>query len=226
MATVSVLGSPSPSPPLDPVAFGEDFAPLPELKAKCNTDITFDGQLSHPLKLHEDVRTGCGGQTWPAGMVLGKHLLRYHRAELQSARMYVPNHLIPSRCLTWASGEHTLTGGRNGTKTGAWCWRWSRRLECGPGMRGPEQTARHRPDGNAGADATQHQAQQSPGPGDSHDSQLVRPRMSEGLESSALIHTPFCPLPDSPSPSAAGLTQCPTVGERRCPKSWLNRRPT
>jgi protein N-lysine methyltransferase METTL21A len=91
----SVGRSPSSSPPLDPVALSEDLAPLPNLKTKGNTDITFDGQLSHPLKLHEDVRTGCGGQTWPAGMVLGKHLLRYHRDELQTARMLVFLPTIP-----------------------------------------------------------------------------------------------------------------------------------
>ena len=80
--------SPSPSPPLDPVsAISEDLTPLPILKIKGDTDITFDGQLSRPLRYHEDVRTGCGGQTWPAGMVMGKHLLRYHRQQLQDARM-------------------------------------------------------------------------------------------------------------------------------------------
>ncbi|KAF4124319.1 protein N-lysine methyltransferase METTL21A [Geosmithia morbida] len=81
--------SPSPSPPLDPVAaIGEGgLAPLPTLKIKGNTPITFDGQLSRTLQYHEDVRTGCGGQTWPAGMVLGKHMLRYHREELQNARI-------------------------------------------------------------------------------------------------------------------------------------------
>lgn len=79
--------SPESSPPLDPVVVSEDLAPLPSLKTKGNTMVDFDGQLTTPLKLHEDVRTGCGGQTWPAGMLLGKHLLRYHRAELQEARM-------------------------------------------------------------------------------------------------------------------------------------------
>ncbi|CAH0018453.1 unnamed protein product [Clonostachys rhizophaga] len=79
--------SPESSPPLDPVEVSEDLAPLPSLKTKGNTTVDFDGQLTTPLKLHEDVRTGCGGQTWPAGMLLGKHLLRYHRAKLQDARI-------------------------------------------------------------------------------------------------------------------------------------------
>lgn len=76
------------SPPLDPVAaVSEDLAPLPQLKAKGDQEITFDGQLTRPLLYHEDVRTGCGGQTWPAGMVLGKHMLRHHREEMENARM-------------------------------------------------------------------------------------------------------------------------------------------
>jgi protein N-lysine methyltransferase METTL21A len=79
--------SPPSSPSLDPVAVSEDLAPLAAAKSKGDTDITFDGQLSAPLKLHEDVRTGCGGQTWPAGMVLGKHLLRYQRNDLEGARV-------------------------------------------------------------------------------------------------------------------------------------------
>lgn len=81
--------SPSPSPPLDPMAISEDLTPLPMLKAKGTTPIDFDGQLTEPLAYHEDVRTGCGGQTWPAGMVLGKHMLRYRLDELHGARMFV-----------------------------------------------------------------------------------------------------------------------------------------
>ncbi|VUC24734.1 unnamed protein product [Clonostachys rosea] len=79
--------SPESSPPLDPIEVSADLAPLPSLKSKGDTTVDFDGQLTTPLKLHEDVRTGCGGQTWPAGMLLGKHLLRYHREELQDARI-------------------------------------------------------------------------------------------------------------------------------------------
>lgn len=81
--------SPSHSPPLGAIHISEDLTPLPELKPAGNTDVTFDGQLSRPLRLREDLHNGCGGQTWPAGMVLGKHMLRYHRNELQDARMQV-----------------------------------------------------------------------------------------------------------------------------------------
>ncbi len=77
----------SPSPEFSPLAFGEDLAPLPEYKAAGDTAVDFSGLLGEPLKLHEDLAAGCGGQLWPAGMVLAKHMLRYHRDRLQHARM-------------------------------------------------------------------------------------------------------------------------------------------
>jgi hypothetical protein len=77
----------APSPPLNPLAITEDLTPLPELKPAGDTHVQFEGQLSRPLRLHEDVRNGCGGQTWPAGMLMGKHLLRYHMDTLRDARM-------------------------------------------------------------------------------------------------------------------------------------------
>ena len=83
----------SSSPEFSPFAFGEDLAPLPEYKAAGTTQVDFSGLLGEPLKLHEDLKAGCGGQLWPAGMVLAKHMLRYHKDRLQHARMLVP---IPS----------------------------------------------------------------------------------------------------------------------------------
>lgn len=81
--------SPSPSPDFSPLAIGEDLTPLPAYKAASTTSITFSGLLSPPLLLHEDLSAGCGGQLWPAGMVLAQHTLRYHRDSLKNARMYV-----------------------------------------------------------------------------------------------------------------------------------------
>lgn len=93
----------SPSPEFDPLAFDEDLTPLPEYKAAGDTALDFSGLLAEPVKLHEDLKSGCGGQLWPAGMVLAKHMLRYHRDEMKTARMLVPNfcllylpHHIPS----------------------------------------------------------------------------------------------------------------------------------
>jgi protein N-lysine methyltransferase METTL21A len=81
------MTSRSPSPGFSPLTIGEDFTPLPEYKAASTTSINFSGLLEPPLKLHEDLTSGCGGQLWPAGMVLAQQMLRYHRGSLKDARM-------------------------------------------------------------------------------------------------------------------------------------------
>ncbi|KAF5966034.1 N2 N2-dimethylguanosine tRNA methyltransferase [Fusarium coicis] len=81
------MSSPPSSPLMDAVTISEDIAPLPSFKASGVATVDFDGVLSSPLKVHEDVRSGCGGQTWPAGMLLGKHMLRYHKGRLADARI-------------------------------------------------------------------------------------------------------------------------------------------
>lgn len=72
-------------------AAADVIAPMPEYKAAGETVIGFDGLLAPApdLRLREDLTNGCGGQTWPAGMVLAKHMLRYHKATMGNARMYV-----------------------------------------------------------------------------------------------------------------------------------------
>ncbi|KAI1762626.1 putative methyltransferase-domain-containing protein [Hypoxylon sp. FL1150] len=77
----------SPSPEFSPLTVGEDLTPLPVYKSAGTTSVDFSGLLSEPLKLHEDLSSGCGGQTWPAGMTLGKHMLRYHRDDLKKSRI-------------------------------------------------------------------------------------------------------------------------------------------
>ncbi|KAK6217431.1 hypothetical protein QIS74_07545 [Colletotrichum tabaci] len=56
----------SPSPEFSPLAIGEDLTPLPAYKAAQTSSYNICGLLSTPLKLHEDLASGCGGQTWPA----------------------------------------------------------------------------------------------------------------------------------------------------------------
>lgn len=79
----------SSSPEFSPLAIGEDLTPLPEYKAAGSTTLDFSGFLSPPLKLHEDLKSGCGGQLWPAGMVLATHMLRHHGNSLKDAKMFV-----------------------------------------------------------------------------------------------------------------------------------------
>ncbi|KAH9900327.1 putative methyltransferase-domain-containing protein [Xylariomycetidae sp. FL2044] len=77
----------SPSPEFSPLAIGEDLAPLPDMKPAGNLEVDFAGLLTKPLLLREDLSSGCGGQTWPAGMLLAKHMLRYHRENLGQSRI-------------------------------------------------------------------------------------------------------------------------------------------
>ncbi|KAK8069546.1 hypothetical protein PG994_006162 [Apiospora phragmitis] len=77
----------SPSPEYSPLAIGTDLAPLQELKAAATTNLDFSGLLSDAIQLHEDLKSGNGGQAWPAGMVLAKHMLRYHRHNLKNSRI-------------------------------------------------------------------------------------------------------------------------------------------
>ena len=67
----------------------EDLIASPEHKKAALTLLDFDGLLDPPLKIHEDLKPGCGGKTWPAGMVLAKYLLRKDVEELQNETMYV-----------------------------------------------------------------------------------------------------------------------------------------
>lgn len=81
------MSSPASSTGFDPLAFDQDFTPLPEYKPAGDAALDFGGLLGAPLKVHEDLSSGCGGQTWPAGLVLARHMLRYHREDLKAARM-------------------------------------------------------------------------------------------------------------------------------------------
>ncbi|OCK80892.1 hypothetical protein K432DRAFT_327426 [Lepidopterella palustris CBS 459.81] len=60
----------------------EDLVQSPEHKTAAISSVDFNGLLSTPLKLQEDLSEGCGGQLWPAGMVLSKYMLRKHKDDL------------------------------------------------------------------------------------------------------------------------------------------------
>lgn len=76
------------SPEYNPFDIGIDHTPLPVYRAAGTKEIDFDGLLSPPLKLHEDLAGGCGGQLWPAGMVLSKYMLREHREDMENGTVY------------------------------------------------------------------------------------------------------------------------------------------
>ena len=66
----------------------EDLVQHAEIKAAGTSAIDFDGILETPLKLHENLANGCGGQLWPAGMVLAKYILRCPWGMLKDKTMY------------------------------------------------------------------------------------------------------------------------------------------
>src|SRR5947207_286027 len=70
-------------------AISEDLVTSPIHKTSQTTSVSFSGLLRPPLTLHEDLTSGCGGQLWPAGMVLATHLLQHERSTLAGKRMFV-----------------------------------------------------------------------------------------------------------------------------------------
>ena len=73
----------------EPLAISEDLVQSPTHKPPTTTSLDFGGLLPTPLQLHEDLAEGCGGQLWPAGMVLAKYLLQHHKHDLQGKTMFV-----------------------------------------------------------------------------------------------------------------------------------------
>lgn len=77
----------SSSPGFSPLAFDQDLAPLPEYRAASTSSVDLGGLLPTPITLHEDLKTGCGGMIWDAGVVLAKHMVRYQLDALRDARI-------------------------------------------------------------------------------------------------------------------------------------------
>jgi hypothetical protein len=88
----TISASPSSSDLVATFDVSEYLVPVRELKSAGNTLVSFDGLLEEPLILKEDLKEGCGGQLWPAGIVLAKYLLRQHRNNLSNKTMSVHCH--------------------------------------------------------------------------------------------------------------------------------------
>ncbi|KAJ5149326.1 hypothetical protein N7448_000904 [Penicillium atrosanguineum] len=71
----------SPSNP-DLFDVSDSLAPSRVNKLASTTTLTFDGLLKDPLRLKEDLKDGCGGQLWPAGIFLARYLLSQHSSDL------------------------------------------------------------------------------------------------------------------------------------------------
>jgi hypothetical protein len=66
----------------DVFAIDDTFVPPQVQKLAGTTQSSFGGLVDPPLLLHEDLKDGCGGQLWPAGMVLSKYMLTHHKTDL------------------------------------------------------------------------------------------------------------------------------------------------
>lgn len=67
----------------------EDLVPSRSEQLAENISIDFSGLLTPPLTLKQDLKEGCGGKTWPAGMVLSEYLLRCKLEQLRGKTMFV-----------------------------------------------------------------------------------------------------------------------------------------
>lgn len=60
----------------DLLTVAEDLVPLRNDEPHPKISLDMDGLLNPPLVLSQDLKEGCGGKTWPAGMVLAEYFLR------------------------------------------------------------------------------------------------------------------------------------------------------
>jgi hypothetical protein len=72
-----------------PFRINESLIPARETNAAGTITVSFNGLLKHPLLLREDLKEGCGGQLWPAGMVLAQYMIRTHHSDLIGKTMFV-----------------------------------------------------------------------------------------------------------------------------------------
>jgi len=67
----------------------EDLVPSRSEQLAETISLDFSELLRPPLTLKQDLTEGCGGKTWPAGMVLSKYLLRCRLEQLKAKTMFV-----------------------------------------------------------------------------------------------------------------------------------------
>ncbi|KAI7978559.1 hypothetical protein EIK77_006894 [Talaromyces pinophilus] len=82
-------GSPADDSDNSQLLIGESLIPVRERKHAGTTVVTIDGLLKEPLQLKEDLKQGCGGQLWPAGLLLSRYMLEEHATDLVGKTMFV-----------------------------------------------------------------------------------------------------------------------------------------
>ncbi|KAE8556342.1 hypothetical protein EYB25_001043 [Talaromyces marneffei] len=74
--------SPADDPDNSQLLIGESLIPVRERRHAGTTVVSIDGLLKEPLQLKEDLKEGCGGQLWPAGLLLSRYMLEEHATDL------------------------------------------------------------------------------------------------------------------------------------------------
>lgn len=155
----------------DLVEVSEDLVQSRTQKSAAIAVLDFDGLLQTPLHIYEDVKNGCGGQRWPAGMILAEYLLREHGESMKGCTMYdVCCHpgkwgFAEIRGLQIRTGVRRWTGGvsaegKSMVMFTAIDWNQYQLSRC-PGL--PLQTTldHHRSTSNATPDANEHRFEQT-----------------------------------------------------------------
>ncbi len=70
------------------LTISEDLIPSAPLPSSTITTLSFSNLLNPPLRLQTNV-SECGGQLWPAGMVLSEYLIRHHLDDMRGKTMFV-----------------------------------------------------------------------------------------------------------------------------------------
>ncbi|KAM5443964.1 Protein-lysine N-methyltransferase efm6 [Microsporum ferrugineum] len=66
----------------DQLLVSDSLVPPREIQCAGTSTVSLDGILNPPLQLREDLKEGCGGQIWPAGVVLSKYMIENHASDL------------------------------------------------------------------------------------------------------------------------------------------------
>lgn len=67
----------------------EDLVPSRNDVVQPTVSLDFGGLLKQPLLLQQSLKEGCGGKTWPAGIVLAEYFLRCKMDRLNDMTMSV-----------------------------------------------------------------------------------------------------------------------------------------
>lgn len=88
-----------------PFSISEDLVPSTIKPPSQTVTLDFSGLLNPPLILQTNEKE-CGGQLWPAGMILAEYLLQHKMDELRGKMMFVRSDVslhLRFHCVVWVN---------------------------------------------------------------------------------------------------------------------------